>query len=62
MQEDVLDILLNLKQVAIIMHTRDEATLRLQKKGPGKVLASDISVDHDVEIVNPDHVIANLIV
>jgi len=59
-QEDVLDILLNLKQVAIVMHTRDEATLRLQKKGPGQVLASDISVDHDVEIVNPNHVIANL--
>jgi DNA-directed RNA polymerase subunit alpha len=59
-QEDVLDILLNLKQVAIIMHTRDEATLRLQKKGPGQVLASDIILDHDVEIANPDHVIATL--
>jgi len=59
-QEDVLDILLNLKQVAIIMHTRDEATLRLQKKGPGQVLARDITVDHDVEIANPDHVIATL--
>lgn len=59
-QEDVLDILLNLKQVAIVMHTRDEATLRLQKKGPGQVFARDIAIDHDVEIANPDHVIANL--
>jgi len=59
-QEDVLDILLNLKQVAIVMHTRDEATLRLQKKGPGQVLARDIAIDHDVEIANPDHIIANL--
>ncbi|MES9816047.1 MAG: DNA-directed RNA polymerase subunit alpha [Candidatus Thiodiazotropha sp.] len=59
-QEDVLDVLLNLKQVAIIMHARDEATLKLQKKGPGKVLASDITLDHDVEIANPDLVIANL--
>ncbi|MCU7935839.1 MAG: DNA-directed RNA polymerase subunit alpha [Candidatus Thiodiazotropha sp. (ex Dulcina madagascariensis)] len=59
-QEDVLDVLLNLKQVAIIMHTRDEATLTLQKKGPGQVYASDITLDHDVEIANPDHVIATL--
>jgi DNA-directed RNA polymerase subunit alpha len=59
-QEDVLEILLNLKQVAIIMHSRDEATLRLQKKGPGQVLASDITLDHDVEIANPEYVIATL--
>lgn len=59
-QEDVLEILLNLKQVAITLHTRDEATLRLQKKGPGPVLARDISLDHDVEIANPEHVIATL--
>jgi DNA-directed RNA polymerase subunit alpha len=59
-QEDVLDVLLNLKQVAIIMHTRDEATLKLQKKGPGEVVAGDITLDHDVEIANPDLVIATL--
>ena len=59
-QEDVLEILLNLKELAIVMHTRDEATLTLKKKGPGAVLASDITLDHDVEIANPDHVIANL--
>jgi len=59
-QEDVLEILLNLKELAVIMHSRDEATLTLKKKGQGPVLASDITLDHDVEIANPDHVIANL--
>jgi DNA-directed RNA polymerase subunit alpha len=59
-QEDVIDILLNLKKVSLRMHSRDEATLTLSKKGPGPVTAGDITVDHDIEIVNPDHVIANL--
>jgi DNA-directed RNA polymerase subunit alpha len=59
-QEDVVEILLNLKDVAIRMHNRDEATLTLKKQGVGVVTAGDITVDHDVEIVNPDHVIANL--
>jgi DNA-directed RNA polymerase subunit alpha len=59
-QEDVIDILLNLKGIALRMHNRDEATLTLNKKGPGNVLAGDIALDHDVEVVNPDHVIAIL--
>ncbi|KZY33729.1 DNA-directed RNA polymerase subunit alpha, partial [Oleiphilus sp. HI0043] len=59
-QEDVIEILLNLKGLAINMHSRDEASLTLTKKGPGPVLASDIQLDHDVEIMNPDHVICNL--
>jgi DNA-directed RNA polymerase subunit alpha len=59
-QEDVIEILLNLKGLAITMHTRDETSLKLSKKGPGLVLASDIQLDHDVEIMNPDHVICNL--
>ncbi|MDH3419644.1 MAG: DNA-directed RNA polymerase subunit alpha [Gammaproteobacteria bacterium] len=59
-QEDVVDILLNLKAVAIKMHNRDSAELSLTKKGPGPVLAGDIVCDHDIEIVNPDLVIANL--
>jgi DNA-directed RNA polymerase subunit alpha len=58
--EDVMDILLNLKGVAIRMHTRDEATLSLKKQGEGVVTARDIAADHDVEIANPDHVIAHL--
>ena len=59
-QEDVTDILLNLKGLALTMHSNDEATLTLKKAGPGEIRASDISLDHDVEIVNPEHVIANL--
>ncbi|MDT0636118.1 DNA-directed RNA polymerase subunit alpha [Spectribacter hydrogenoxidans] len=60
MQEDVIDVLLNLKNVAVRMHSREEAELHLNKKGPGPVLAGDITTDHDVEIINPDLVIANL--
>ncbi len=59
-QEDVMEILLNLKGVALQMHNRAEATLKLSKKGPGPVTAGDISLDHDVEVVNPEYVIANL--
>ncbi|MEM9301433.1 MAG: DNA-directed RNA polymerase subunit alpha [Pseudomonadota bacterium] len=59
-QEDVIEILLNLKEVAIQMHERDEAVLTLTKDGPGAVTAGDIQVNDDVEIVNPEHVICNL--
>ena len=59
-QEDVVDILLNLKGVVLKMHGRDEATLTLKKSGEGVVTAGDIEQQHDVEIVNPDHVIAHL--
>lgn len=59
-EEDVINILLNLKDVAIRMHERNEATLNLVKKGPGPVTAGDIQIDHDVEVVNPEHVIANV--
>jgi DNA-directed RNA polymerase subunit alpha len=59
-QEDVVEVLLNLKAVAIRMHARDHAELTLAKKGPGPVTAGDIVTDHDIEVVNPDLVIANL--
>ena len=59
-QEDVVDILLNLKGIAMRMHTREEANLSLRKKGPGVVTAGDITLDHDVEVINPQHVIAHL--
>ncbi|MFZ2289319.1 MAG: DNA-directed RNA polymerase subunit alpha [Halopseudomonas yangmingensis] len=59
-QEDVIEILLNLKGLAIKMHGRDQVTLTLSKQGPGTVTAADIQLDHDVEIVNPDHLIATL--
>ena len=59
-QEDVTDILLNLKGLAINMHAREEASLTLNKRGPGAVVAGDIVLDHDVEIVDPSHHIASL--
>ena len=59
-QEDVVDILLNLKGVSVILHNKVEAMLTLQKQGEGVVTAGDIETDHDVEIINKDHVIANL--
>ncbi|MDH3608549.1 MAG: DNA-directed RNA polymerase subunit alpha [Gammaproteobacteria bacterium] len=59
-QEDVVDILLNLKGVAAIMHNKNEAMLTLNKTGPGVVTAGDIEAGHDVEIINKDHVIAHI--
>jgi len=59
-QEDVVDILLNLKNLAVRLHAKDEATLTLSKKGPGVVTAADIQGGHDVEIKNPELVIAHL--
>ncbi|WP_369600966.1 DNA-directed RNA polymerase subunit alpha [Hahella sp. SMD15-11] len=59
-REDVIEILLNLKQLAVKLNNRDEAVLSLSKSGPGAVTAADIQLDHDVEIVNPDLVICNL--
>ncbi|MDX3895032.1 MULTISPECIES: DNA-directed RNA polymerase subunit alpha [Pusillimonas] len=59
-REDVVDILLNLKGVVFKLHNRDDVTLVLRKEGQGVVTAADIELPHDVEIINPDHVIANL--
>ena len=59
-QEDVIEILLNLKGVAIKLNTTDETKLELKKSGVGPVTAGDIQLDHDVEIINPDHVICHI--
>jgi len=59
-QEDIIDILLNLKGIALRMHNRQSVTLTLSKKGPGPVTAADITLDHDIELMNPEHLIANL--
>ena len=59
-QEDVVDILLNLKGIVLRLHNRDEVTLVLRKEGEGPVTAGDIQTPHDVEIINPEHVIAHL--
>ncbi|MCK6422040.1 MAG: DNA-directed RNA polymerase subunit alpha [Burkholderiaceae bacterium] len=58
--EDVVHIMLNLKGVVFRLHNRDEVTLVLRKEGEGPVTAADIQTPHDVEIINPDHVIAHL--
>ena len=58
--EDVVDILLNLKNVAINLSGRDEVILNLRKKGEGAVTAGDIETEHDVEIANPNLEIAHL--
>ena len=59
-QEDVVDILLNLKGIVLKLHNQTEAILMLNKKGEGVVTAGDIEAGYDVEIINPDHVIAHL--
>lgn len=59
-QEDVLEILLNLKQLAISLHGKDEATFALSKRGPSVVTAADIAIDHTAEIANPELVIASI--
>jgi DNA-directed RNA polymerase subunit alpha len=59
-REDVVDVLLNLKGVVFKLHNRDEVTLTLKKEGEGLVTAGDIELPHDVEIINPEHVVAHL--
>lgn len=59
-KEDVVDIMLNLKNVRVKVHTDEPVELRLEKKGAGIVKASDIKTTADVEIVNPDQVIATI--
>ena len=59
-QEDVVDVLLNIKKIALKMHDTSEATITLNKSEEGPVTAGDFKVGHDVEIINPDHVIAHL--
>jgi DNA-directed RNA polymerase subunit alpha len=59
-REDVIEILLNLKGIAVVLNEKDEVVVTINKKGTGVVTAGDIVSDGSVEIVNPDHVIANL--
>ena len=59
-QEDVIEILLNLKGVALSLNGKDSAQLTLSAQGPCTVTAADIQIDHDVEISNPDHVICTV--
>jgi DNA-directed RNA polymerase subunit alpha len=59
-QEDVIDILLNLKDISIVMHNQEEGVITLSKEGAGAVLAGDFQLTEDIEIANPDHVVCNL--
>ncbi|HMI77016.1 MAG TPA: DNA-directed RNA polymerase subunit alpha [Buchnera sp. (in: enterobacteria)] len=59
-QEDIIEILLNLKGLSVKLHSKDEVILKLSKSGIGPVLASDIAPHADVEIINHEHVICNL--
>ncbi|MFZ4077423.1 MAG: DNA-directed RNA polymerase subunit alpha [Legionellaceae bacterium] len=59
-QEDVVNILLNLKDVAVRLTVGETATLKLNKKGPCQVTAGDIELTHGAEILNPELVLAHL--
>lgn len=59
-QEDIVDIILNIKGIVFKLHKNDEIILSLKKIGKGIVTAGDIDISHDVEILNPDHIIAHL--
>ncbi|UOF01235.1 DNA-directed RNA polymerase subunit alpha [Bdellovibrio reynosensis] len=58
--EDVTDIILNLKEVRFKQYTSDAVTLKINKKGPGKVTAADIQTTDKIEVLNPDLHIATL--
>lgn len=59
-QEDVVDLILNLKGIVLKLHNKTQTVLSLKKKTEGVVTAGDIELSHDIEIVNPDHVIAHI--
>src|SRR5258708_380778 len=59
-QEDVVDILLNLKGIVLKLHNRDEVVLNLKKQGDSAVTTGDIETSHELEIINPDHLIAHI--
>ncbi|MEZ5560879.1 MAG: DNA-directed RNA polymerase subunit alpha [Pseudomonadales bacterium] len=59
-QEDVIDILLNLKGVSVLLHNQDEAVITLSKQGAGPVTAADFQLTQDVEIANPEHLVCTL--
>ncbi len=59
-KEDVVDIMLNIKEVVLRNHSDEPVELRLEKKGAGPVTAGDIKTTADVEVVNPEHVIATI--
>jgi len=59
-QEDVLEILMNMKSIALSLQGREDATITIKKKGPGELTAGDLAAEHDILIANPDLVIAHI--
>ncbi len=59
-REDVTDMVLNIKEIALRMHVEGPKRLILRKEGPGSVTAGDIEETADIEILNPDHVLCTL--
>jgi DNA-directed RNA polymerase subunit alpha len=59
-REDVVDIVLNIKQLALRMHAEGPKRMTLRATGPGQVTAGQIDVPSDIEVLNPDHVICTL--
>ncbi len=59
-REDVTDVILNIKGLAVAVHSEGQKTMRLKASGPAVVTAGMIETGHDVEIMNPDHVICTL--
>ncbi len=59
-REDVVNMVLNIKEIAVKAHSEGKKTMTLKKKGPGEVTAADIETGSEVDIVNPDHVICTL--
>lgn len=59
-KEDAVDIMMNLKNIRFRVYGEEQQTLRLTKQGKGPVTAKDITLNADIEVVNPDQVIANI--
>ena len=59
-QEDVIDILLNLKGIAVRLHHAESATISLSREGTGAVTAGDFQLSQDIEVVNPEHLVCTL--
>ena len=59
-REDVTDIVLNIKEIALIMHSEGPKRVVLRKEGPGVVKAGDIQETADIQVLNPNHVICTL--
>jgi DNA-directed RNA polymerase, alpha subunit len=59
-KEDVVDIMLNLKNIKFKAHTDEPVELRLEKSGAGVITAADIEANADMEVVNPDQIIATI--